>query len=187
MVVNIQADTQNIIQNAVARSFSNALTPRDVASSIRNSIGLFPGQQTALMNYRQGLKESGMKPDRVDAFSSKYEDRLLDYRAKMIARTETRQATNQGQLFIWQDAQNQDLIAPTAKKVWVVDGAPCEICEPMDGVAIGLAESWTLPNGDIADIPTDAHPHCFCGMELEFGTEDRPQAEEYNHGYEDQE
>ncbi len=171
LIVNIQSDTQRVVQQAVKRSFDKALTPRQVANQIKNSIGLYPKQEQALANYRSNLesKQVALPPDRVDALVDAYADRLLDQRCMTIARTETRFAANQGQLTVWTEAKKQDLIGEKARKVWVVDGNPCEICEPMDGVAVPLDGSWTLNNGDVVDIPTDAHPNCFCGMELDFG------------------
>lgn len=170
LITNINLNTQHIVQGAIRQSFDRALTPDRVADMIKGSIGLLPKHAIAVENYRAGLEQGAMAPDKIATLVAGYQDRLLDYRAMMIARTETRFATNQGQLDIWRHAADQDLIdARQARKVWVVDGDPCEICEPMDGVAVGLNESWSLENGDVVDIPTESHPHCMCGMELEFG------------------
>jgi hypothetical protein len=170
LVHDISMDTQRVIQQAVASSWEMAVTPDKVASQIKGSIGLLPRHATAVDNYRDELTAQGASPLRIEELVGKYQDRLLDYRANMIARTETRFATNQGQLDIWKAAANQDLIdRHTAKKVWYTDGNPCEICDPMDGVAVPLDGFWTLNTGDVVEIPTESHPHCFCGMELDFG------------------
>lgn len=170
LVTLISHDTQKVIQNAVIRSFNEALTPKQVSSMIRDSIGLLPQHEVAVFNFRNALEKKGESPDRVDELVGNYQDRLLDYRANMIARTETRMATNQGELSVWKEAANQGYFdTNTANKIWIVDGDPCEICEPMDGVSVPLYQSWTLNNGDVVDIPTESHPHCMCGMELSFG------------------
>ena len=173
LVRRIQADAQKTIQDAVARTFTETLTPRQVASQIKSSIGLLPAHERALANYRQGLQAGGMNGAQVEKLSDKYEDKLLTFRTNMIAQTETRLATNQGQLTVWQEGVRQGYIDKgTAKKEWVVDGDPCETCEPMDGVRVGIDEPWQLeyPNGDtkFVYIPTEAHPFCMCGMELHF-------------------
>lgn len=173
LVVDIEADTKSFIQNAVARSFDEALTPRRVADIIKPSIGLYPGQVRALMNYQLGLEQQNVPREQVMEKVDEYHDRLLDYRAKMIARTETRFATNAGQQAVWEAASNQGLIdSESTMRRWIVDGAPCEICEPMEGVEVGLNEPWviTYPDGgqEEVDIPTDSHPNCMCGMELVF-------------------
>lgn len=170
LIVDIQSDTLQTVRNAVRRSFDVAATPRDVAASIRSSIGLLPRQETAVTNFRRSLEKELTPPDRVDELSEAYADRLLTQRAMTIGRTETRFAANRGQLAVWQEAGKQDLInRATARKTWIVDGNPCPICEPMDGVSVPLDASWSLNNGDVVDIPTDAHPNCFCGMELDYG------------------
>lgn len=170
LVVNVQKDTQDIIRAATTRSFTEALSPRRVADSIKDSIGLYPKLEQAAMNYRSGLDKQGVPPVRADKLEDAYRDKLLDYRAMTIARTEVRRAQNYGQLSVWKQAADNDLIdRATAKKVWIVDGKPCEICEPMDGIAVGLEEQWDLNTGDSVDIPTDSHPNCECGMELDIG------------------
>ncbi len=176
LVVNIEQDTKNVIHAAVARSFDQALTPRRVADIIKPSIGLYPGQVKALMTYQYGLETQGLPRDKVMSQVDAYHDRLLDYRAKMIARTETRIATNAGQQAVWDAAADQGLIdRGSTMKRWIVDGAPCPVCEPMEGVEVGLNEQWliTYPDGstDEVDIPTESHPNCMCGMELVFKLE----------------
>ena len=171
LVVGIRNNTQEIIQSAVQRSFTHAETPRQVADQIKGSIGLDPRREQALRNLTEGLKAKGVSPEKVASETAAYEERLLNSRAMTIARTEVRMANNQGQLAVWNEGQNQGLLPPECKKVWIVDGNPCEICEPMDGIAVGLNDFWTLNTGDSVSIPTESHPNCFCGMELSFGDE----------------
>ncbi len=162
LVKYISNDTRTVIQNAVKNTYDNAWTPRDVAQSIKGSIGLLPQHAQAVENYKKGLMKSGkMKPQRIVELSNKYADRLLNYRAMSIGRTETRLAANYGQLSVWQTAKDQGLVDHRARKVWIVDGAPCDICEPMDGVEAELDEMWDLNNGDSVLIPSEAHPNCF--------------------------
>lgn len=171
---NLSEDSAANIQHWTTQSFQRALTPRQVADQVKDSIGLLPRHAVAVERYREGLTAGGMPGVRADAMAADYADRLLDYRAMMIGRTETRLATNRGQLAVWQQAADQEMFdRSTARKVWVVDGNPCEICEPMDGRAVPLDSSWLLvaDGNRPVDIPTESHPHCYCGMELEFNEE----------------
>lgn len=170
-ITNIEQTTRQSIQTIVHAQFTNALSPRQMANQIKDTIGLYPKLATAHANYVKGLQAQKIPEDKVERLGDKYYDKLLDYRSMMIARTESQFMANRGQLEVWREAKNQDLLPAEAKKVWVVDGDPCEICEPMDGVAVGLDEMWSLNNGDIVDIPTEAHPHCFCIMEIQMGDE----------------
>lgn len=169
LVVNIQGDTQRTIQNAVARSFNEALTPRQVADTIRGSIGLYPQQETALRNYRIDLTKKGLTDEKIDSLSFAYEGRLLDQRAMMIARTETRMAGNIAQQSVWEQASQAGMLPQGSMRVWIVDGNPCVICEAMEGVEVGMYEPWTLPDGRSVMIPTMSHPNCMCGFELKLG------------------
>ncbi len=171
MVVGINHETQQTIQNAVAHSFTSAQTPRQMAKSIKGSIGLYPAQYVALGNYQMKLMANGVQGSKLEKMVDGYEDRLLAYRARMIARTEIRAATNLGQLSMWREGANQGLIdRSTAKRVWDCEGPdPCDICEPMDGVSVGLDEPFELPDGTTCEYPPmGTHPNCFCGSHLEM-------------------
>jgi hypothetical protein len=173
LVVDIKDNTKDIIQEQVKRAFTNAQSPRQVANDIKGSIGLYPRLQNAVDNYRTGLVKQGLPGMKIEQLTGSYYDRLLDYRAMTIARTEIRNANNHAQLAVWKNAAEKGYIDDdSARKVWVVDGDPCEICLPMDGEEVELDESWTVeyPDGteDDVDVPSEAHPNCWCGMELKF-------------------
>lgn len=189
LVMNIDQTSKQSIQQAVTASFNRALTPRQVAQTIKDSIGLLPQSEKALRKYSDGLIARGYTLDNMYKLSGAYADRLLNQRAQTIARTETKFALNRGQLAVWQSAQSQGLLGRDATKTWIVDGRPCETCEPMDGVTVPLNEPWviTTPTGSYAvEIPTDSHPNCMCDMILDSGSteqaieENQPQEEEQN-------
>lgn len=172
LIYGIHHDTQIVVQQAVQRSLDKALTPKQVAGQIKNAIGLYPKQEQALANFRSKMESSSVPEERIDSLVDSYADRLLNQRCMTIARTEIRQVNNQGQLSVWKEAANQDLIKRgAATKIWVVDGNPCEICEPMDGQEVPLDGFWVLDDGTVCETPSDAHPNCFCDMELGFGEE----------------
>lgn len=175
LITNIESDTRSLIQNAVARHFDDAMTPRRVADMIKPSIGLYPQQVTALENYKSFLLQQGEKPGRINELAEKYEDRLLDYRSMMIARTETKMALNEGQMTVWNQAADQGLIdRQTVKKQWVLDGNPCEVCQAVldedDGGAIPLNDMFSLDfggkTGEVQVLGPPSHPNCMCSLEL---------------------
>lgn len=175
LVRDIAGDTRALIQNAVARHFDEAMTPRRVADIIKPSIGLYPAQVRALQNYRLGLEKDGVKPSMLETLSDKYHDRLLDARSLMIARTETKSALNEGQLSVWNQAADQGLIdRGTVKKQWVLDGNPCEVCiavlDGEDGGAIPLDDLFVLDfggrTGEVSVNGPPGHPNCMCSLEL---------------------
>jgi len=185
LVVGIQNDTMRVVQNQVQRSFTEALNVSDVADNIRDSIGLHPRYEQAVHNYESGLRADGVDPDKVDELTSSYRDRLLDSRARTVAKTETRQATNYGQLTVWQQAQSQGLVKQEAQKVWVTckecitkTPSPCDLCYPMDGEMVPVSGFWTLADGSICEVPSDAHPNCNCGMTIDLGVDEGGEATE---------
>lgn len=168
MVTRVDTDAKLVIRDAVTRHFTEALTPDRMAGLIKNSIGLLPEHARAVRNYSKALQAKDYPLSNIEKYSTAYADRLLDYRAMMIARTESQDAMSEGQLSVWREAENQDLIQ-NVKKKWIVDGDPCEICVELgEQEAIGLEEEWY---SDIADDSFDAptaHPHCECILEVEF-------------------
>ena len=167
----IKDSTMETLRQSVKNTYDKGWTPRDVANSIKDNIGLLPQHARAVDNYRNGLISEGMKKDMAIELSSKYAEKLLNYRAMMIARTETRLANQYGQLSVWNAAKKQGLM-DGAKKTWVVDGNPCDICDPMDGVSVDIDDVWDLDTGDEVDVPTESHPHCECNMVITFGDDD---------------
>lgn len=175
LINGIQADAMRTVQDAITNSFTKAMSPRQVANEIKGSIGLLPAHENALENYREGLVQSGMPEAKVEKLAGDYEERLLDYRAMMIARTETQQAIQQGQMSVWQEGVRQGYITG-GEKEWVVDGDPCDICVDMDGIKVGLDEPWIVeyPDGQVKNVfvPSETHPHCMCNMELHFAEQE---------------
>ncbi len=168
LIQRVSHETRETVRQAVMRSFNVAATPRQISRRIVGAIGLLPAQQDTLVRYRMGLTQSGMSPSRVDALEDSYRNRMLAYRAQTIARTETASALNVGQLEVWKGAAQEGLISHESKKVWQVDGHPCEECDDMDGEAVGLNEFWVYTDGRQLEIPTESHPNCMCSMSIEM-------------------
>lgn len=178
-IVKISGDTRDSIKEVVHRQMTQGVSPRQMSEEIRNMVGLYPRLANAHANYVNQLEKKGLHPERVKVLGDRYYQELLTYRAKTIARTETQFMLNRGQLEVWKEGARQGFIPKTAKKVWITDGDPCdEICDPMDGEMVGLYDSWSLPNGDEVDIPTESHPNCQCIMTIEFDEEDDDDQEE---------
>lgn len=94
-----------------------------------------------------------------------------DYRAEMIARTETISAVTEGQQEAWSQATDAGVLTGNELQLWVVtdDDALCPICEPMDGETAPLGEPFNVDGEDIDGPP--AHPNCRCYLELTEGLE----------------
>jgi hypothetical protein len=96
---------------------------------------------------------------KVDQYGAK----LRRSRARTIARTELMRASNQGRLEgMWQ-AADRGLVDPTlAKKQWVTSSFDvCPICVPLNGVTVGIRDSFGPPG----QAPP-AHPNCRCTVRM---------------------
>jgi hypothetical protein len=95
--------------------------------------------------------------------------------AEMIAATETTRAITNGQLLVWRalrpPAKYAPLVTPpdapafVVGKRWQVQRGQqvCPICEPLDGMVVGLDEKFERA-GLSVDAPP-AHPRCRCSLE----------------------
>lgn len=178
LITGITDEQRGIIQRAVTSGFERRRTPLSMAKEIRGSIGLNERQATAVQNYRNKLAEDGATDARADKLTGAYQERLLDQRAFLIARTETAEATSQGQLAVWTSALDQGLIEPSTQKQWVINAGACpKICLPMDGKSVPVTASWQISDGKggvrLVDTVTQAHPGCRCGQALLFDESDR--------------
>lgn len=89
-------------------------------------------------------------------------------RAETIARTETMEAANEGQLELWDQAVEEGLLTGKEKVVWIVtpDDRLCPICEPLDGETTELGGTFDVDGEEIDGPP--AHPNCRCTTGLEL-------------------
>jgi len=76
-------------------------------------------------------------------------------RAVMIARTESSAFANKASIEAYKES------GVVAKKEWLVDGMPCDICTPMDGQTVGLEGYFRGGDGSLYDDPP-VHPNCMC-------------------------
>jgi hypothetical protein len=153
------------IENAIATGMSRDALVR----TIKRNAGLLPSHVEAVDRYEQTLKDAGQPPSRVARLASEYAERLLKYRANMIARTETALARTVGQQQFWNQMRDTGNIPPDTLKVWITaqDERTCEICGPMNDVAVGLNDSWQTDNGPV-EHPPEVHPNCRCDFGLVF-------------------
>lgn len=168
LIQNVTQELRGRVRRAVRQTFRVGQTPQDVADKLRRGLTLNDRQAGALENFRSKLISNGTAPSRIDGMVNAYEARMLDYRALMIGRTETRLASNFGQLSVWQTGVQQDLLPSKAQKVWYTDSNPCELCAEMEGKAVPLDGTWRFGDGRQLDVPSESHPNCRCGMTLEF-------------------
>jgi hypothetical protein len=113
------------------------------------------------------IPEAGLSTEILQRRVDQYSERLENYRAGMIARTETLTASNEGQRQLWVQAEKEGLLTEQEQREWIWHGMPdkngklCEICAAMQGQLRGIKEPFTLPDGTQVMNPP-AHPQCEC-------------------------
>lgn len=164
LLANVSTETQKAVRSIIARSFEEGLRPRDAAKMIRSVVGLTDRQARSVFEYRSRLIADGYTDVQATAAAEKMADRLLTYRAKTIARTETIAAATAGQLASWRAAQQRGLISTSARKVWITtaDDRLCRHCLAMDGQEALLYSTFESGSGPLDAPPL--HPNCRCAI-----------------------
>lgn len=186
LVDGITAETRKGIQELVATGFEKGRTTASTARAIRGSIGLTERGSAALVNAKDRLTKAkpgtlvklgkkkyripagGLSTAQVDNFVGKYGAKLLHDRAKVIARTETIAAANEGQRQLWDQAAKEGLLTGGELREWIVtpDDRLCEECEPMEGELAGINDNFTHPETGEQLIGPPLHQDCRCATGL---------------------
>src|SRR5574340_724298 len=159
--------TQNQLQ--AVRNFREMLETQPTMEVLNRALRDKRFDSTLLKAIKTGQR---LRQEQIDAMVGRYFDRALNYRAKMIARTETLRASNAGAQELWRQAREQGLLrAENTRRVWIVtdDERLCPNCEEvpdMNEGGVGLDEDFDTPLGPIQVPPL--HPHCRCTVALKF-------------------
>lgn len=197
LIQQIEDTTRNAIETIILNGAEDGLSPEDIVGDIRDLIGLTDTQAQAVLNYRdmlenldsdalerklrngaydeilQGAIDAGddLAETMVDQMVSDYTDNFLDYRAAMIAQTESTRAASAGLQDSYEQAISRGVFpADAVTQFWqvAVDERTCEICLSIpdmnpDGVPIG--EPFDSIDGQ-QDAPPDPHSGCRCSLEV---------------------
>jgi len=207
LIQGIQAQQLNTVRAAIGTGLSEGVTPQRTGRLLRATTGLSERQGASLVNYERGLTEkmltgttgtvlrgagrpladqryslANLNQQKVDNLVERYRERLVNYRAEMIARTETMRAANMG-AFAEQRAQASAGLfdAKTAQRIWQTtpDDRACDECTDLDGQTVGFeqsfvlsadAESNTTGENMSGEVPP-LHPMCRCTFYLDVSLE----------------
>jgi len=163
----LSQETRNLIQALITRAIREGIPPYEAARLIREMIGMNLRQAHAVLNYRESLVNMGLSIADVDRKVKRYEAKQIRRRALMIARTETINSLNEGQISAWNDAEKRDLIDADVKKKVIVawDERLCDICRGVEALGpIPRKDKFQASTG--AKMSPGFHPNCRCSMGL---------------------
>lgn len=196
LVVQVSDDQREAIRLVVALAAEQGIGVRTQARAIREIVGVRPqhaqaplrlaqeirdGQAAAATARRLSAVDKAQIRSRiqrgtvtegfVERMRETYTRRLLNRRALDIARTETLDAANQGQLMSWKQATEQGVLPATARRVFVVtpDDRLRDTHAAVPGMnegGVGLDEPFDTPLGPRMAPPIE--PNCRCGQGLIF-------------------
>lgn len=168
-IQGMAANTAEGLRQVIAEGLGRGTPPRKLAQEIRGLIGLNKRQVIALGRYRDSLVAEGRKDDQLERMVARRSRRMLNERARMIARTESMTALNESKRLQWQRLVDEGKIDPNLWEIrWVVakDERLCPRCAPFAGVTTTIGGTFTSET-ETADNPP-LHPQCRCGVVLQL-------------------
>lgn len=208
LIGELSTDARDVIERTILEAQMRGAEASEIVEEIRDVIGLNARQAAAVRNYRRSLenmssdalgrglrdsafdsmfrdaREQGEDLGRstIDDMVESYADNMLDYRARMIAQTESVRAANYGLHEAYRQAVDRGALPSEAvKRYWQIalDEKTCPICLSIpdanpDGVEVG--EPFESDDGPQDDPPV--HPNCRCSVEYVTDLDKVPDEEE---------
>ena len=171
LVTNVSNATMQAMRDVIANAQQFGVSVRDQARSIERILietaGLDARRAQTLIRFRDNQIARGVSSMIVRQRVDDLRNRMLMDRALVIARTETIDAANAGQVELWNQAREAGEIPFGMLKEWIAteDSRICPICESLDGQKVPLDQSFVDLNGVHHDRPT-AHVMCRCSLAL---------------------
>lgn len=179
LVRELADEQRDTIRAALRTSIEQGMNPNEAARWVRGSIGLTEYQQGIVANYRQALvdgsaaaldyelrdrrsdaavRRGDLSDKQIDSMVARYQDRFVDYRARVIARTESLRAVHQGTADMWKQATiSGDVDADSVTRTWRTahDGRVRSSHRAMDRQERGLGEAFETGDGVQLQYPGD--------------------------------
>ncbi len=160
-ITNINETVRDCVKIVIRKGILDGLTIEEQKKLLRKFVGLLPKHATAVFNFETRLRDAGYAEDRIEKSVERYRNRLLNYRAKTIAITESHTAVNEGMREFNAELVRSNIIsADKYVRSWLVtqDKRTCMLCRSMAGATARLPDG-RFRNG-IYGPPL--HPRCRC-------------------------
>lgn len=184
LVRELTAQQSQALSIALQAGVRAGLRPDQIARSLRGSVGLTAQQAQYVANYRQALMSldssalrstlrdrrfdgtvrgalvtgTPLSSTQIENMVARYESRLLDYRARVIAGSEALAAVNQGEAAMWDQAVARGLNPANVVQTWHtnIDGRQRDSHGAMDGQEQPLGQPFISGNGIRLRYPGDS-------------------------------
>lgn len=191
-ISQIQDQAEMVARQALGDSLRLGLSSEEIANVLENVISLSPRQAKAVINYRNALENldigalnrelrdrrfdrtlinavenrRALTPEQVDTMVERYAARSLQFRASMIARTESMNAATGGIRDAYvQAVKSGRLFASEVTRNWqlVLDERLCPVCASvplLNPNGVGVLEPYLTIHGPV--MAPGIHPNCRC-------------------------
>lgn len=120
-VIQVETETREAIRVIIEEALKYGGHPYETAKLIKQYIGLTEKQMKGLFNYKNSLDTTVYTAIEIEKLVNMQFLKFIKMRAETIARTETIDAANQGQLLHWEDMASQGYLDKRFfKKKWFV-------------------------------------------------------------------
>lgn len=180
LVQGLGQETRQNIQQILVDGQRQGLNPRAIARDIRDSIGLTPTQEQHVRNYRRSLEQGDfgdvmrrqlhddranprlrrlerdggqLTPEQIDTMTERYRTAYVQYRAEVVARTESAANVHAGVAESMRQAiERGDVHADQLVKEWIPgprtkDARPEHRAHDLLEQRPGVGEPFVLPDG----------------------------------------
>lgn len=133
--VQVGDDVKLAIKNVVNEGWTEGITPYNQGRIIRSMVGPTWNHIIAAKKYLEGMKQAGVPEETMIRNHELYENRLVNWRANTISRTENIRAANAGRVATWIQMAKDGFLEPNRMWLkWFVtdDDRLCPLCAPMD-------------------------------------------------------
>ena len=164
-VTEIGWNTKLALNDILVQYYEDGKTVGQMGREIRKHIGLHSRWSKAVENKKAKLIAGGMGRSAAEAKANQYSKKLLRLRADTIARTETTNASNAGQLELWEQAGYQE-----QQKTWILtpDDRLCKDCAAMEGQTVKMDENFYSTTLGVSISHPGLHTSCRCSMKITF-------------------
>ncbi len=173
-MVQVTNEQRALVRAVVGSAYKAGKRPEQIATSIRQGIGLTERMAQAVERRRELMLENGADESTADRGAESYSDKLLDQRADVIARTENKAAQEQGRIDSWMVAEDEGYMPEGAKKKWVsMPESPrlSDVCRELDGQVVDIRAPFVSEVLGEPLMGPPAHPNCRSTTVLVFDGE----------------
>lgn len=169
LIVEMEDDQREKVRSIIEQGFLHNRHPLQIAKTVKGSIGLNSRLAKAVDNrFYKLMADPNISVERALELTEQYRQKLLNYRSKMIARTEAMDAINTGRQEMWMQLQDAGALDLDQEKEWLTAGdnrVSKKICVPMNHQRQLIDQPFTTGDGREIMQPT-AHPQCRCTVAL---------------------